>query len=231
MPTMLITGANRGIGLGFVAHYLAQGWQVFAACRQPESAKALHDLRENYPNKLTLIPLDVAREDNIRAAYEVVRGQTAKLDVLINNAGIFHKSSDSGEVTAEGLRQSFEVNTIAPFLIGRTFADLLGTGGKLVNITMPTQPVTKLTRTENHAYVASRYALNALTKMLALEFAERGIITVALYPGYLQTDMNGHAAEAKPLSEGIPLAAAVIDSLTPDHNGQCLLHNGSVYEW
>jgi len=231
MPTILITGANRGIGLGFVRHYLAQGWHVFAACRQPDNAGSLHDLRQNYPNQLTIILLDVTDEASIRAAYETLHAQTNGLDVLLNNAGVLHKSDQMHGVTADSLRQSFEVNTIAPFIMAQQFLDLLGTGAKLVNITMPTPSITKWPRKDNHAYIASRYALNILTKMLALELGERGIITVGLYPGYLQTDMNQHATEAKPVSEGIPLAAAVIDSLTPDHNGQCFLPDGKHYEW
>jgi NAD(P)-dependent dehydrogenase (short-subunit alcohol dehydrogenase family) len=67
--------------------------------------------------------------------------------------------------------------------------------------------------------------------MLAIELGESGLITVALYPGYLQTDMNQYAAEAKPVDEGIPLAARVIDGLSMDDNGKCFMPDGKVYEW
>lgn len=231
MPTVLITGANRGIGLGFVQHYLAQGWNVFAASRHVDDVAALHQALESYPDHLKFLPLEVTDELGIHSAHNALRAQTSYLDVLINNAGVLHKSESVGTVTADGLRQSFEVNTIAPFMIARQFAKMLKPGSKLVNITMPTSPISQWTRTENHAYIASRYALNVLTKMLALELGEHGVITVGLYPGYLQTDINQHAADAKPVAEGIPLAVAVIDSLTIQHNGKCLLPDGKLYDW
>ncbi len=231
MPAIFITGANRGIGLGLAAHYVAQGWHVFAACRQPEQASALHEAEQHYPGLLTLVALDVTADASIDTAWQQVSAKTTHLDVLINNAGVLHPSAKADDLTAVMLREAFAVNTIAPFMVARRFGDLLHAGAKLVNITMPTQPITRLVRRENHAYVASRYALNALTKMLALEWAERGIISVGLYPGYLQTDMNQHAAAAKPLTEGIPLVANVIATLTAEHNGLCLLPDGKAYEW
>jgi NAD(P)-dependent dehydrogenase (short-subunit alcohol dehydrogenase family) len=99
-----------------------------------------------------------------------------------------------------------------------------------VNLTAPTPPISKYPRAVNHAYMASRYALNALTKMIALEWESKGIITVALWPGYISTDMNRDPAAA-PVETAIPLAAQVIDSLTADHNGCCLLPDGTRYDW
>lgn len=129
--------------------------------------------------------------------------------------------------------KSFAVNTVAPMMVIQAFVDLLekGENPKIVNITMPTPPISKLPKMGNHHYVASRYALNGLTKLTALELAEKGIITVGLYPGYLKTDMNNHSEQAANIEEGIPLAADVIDGLTMEQNGLALLPNGKVYEW
>jgi NAD(P)-dependent dehydrogenase (short-subunit alcohol dehydrogenase family) len=233
MQNIFITGANRGIGFGFAQHYLAQGARVFAGCRVPEKAAQLHELQARYGDSLVIIPLEVTDESSLRAAHQAISAATTSLDMLINNAGVLHSSHDASEVTAEGLRESFDVNAIAPLMVAKQFVDLLQAGNtpKIVNITMPTPPISKWTRTENHAYIASRYATNALTKMLALEFGGKGIITVALHPGYLQTDMNNYAAIAKPVAEGIGMPAGVIDALTMEQNGLCFLSDGKVYDW
>ena len=118
-------------------------------------------------------------------------------------------------------------------MVAKAFIELLRAGApsKLVNITMPTQPISKLDRTENHPYIVSRYALNSLTKMLALELAEFGITTIGLYPGMIQTDMNQYSAEAVPAAEGILKAVTTIESITPDQNGLALLPDGTTYNW
>jgi NAD(P)-dependent dehydrogenase (short-subunit alcohol dehydrogenase family) len=113
------------------------------------------------------------------------------------------------------------------------FEDLLavGTSPRIINITGPTPPITKLPLRNNQIYMVSRYAHNALTKMVALELIEKGIITVGLWPGYIRTDMNQMDADATPPEEGIPPAVDAIESLTLEHNGYCLLADGRVYEW
>jgi NAD(P)-dependent dehydrogenase (short-subunit alcohol dehydrogenase family) len=231
MQTILVTGANRGIGLGFVQYYLSQGERVFATYRA--RGERLFELQLQYPERLTIVALDVTDYESIEAARGVVGDVTQSLDVLLNNAGVFFPSESFKEATGEGLLESFRVNAIAPLRMAKRFVDLLEAGNnpRLVNITMPTPPLAKLTRTANHSYVASRYALNALTKMLALELAEKGIITAALWPGFLRTDMNNMNLEATPVAEGIPAAAKVIDSLTMEHNGTCLLPDGKIYDW
>ena len=118
-------------------------------------------------------------------------------------------------------------------MVARAFVELLRAGApsKLVNITMPTPPISKWTRLENQIYVASRYALNSLTKMIALEFCKLGITTIGLYPGMIQTDMNEYSPEAIPAEEGIPKAVDTIQRITPDQNGLALLPDGTVYDW
>jgi NAD(P)-dependent dehydrogenase (short-subunit alcohol dehydrogenase family) len=233
MQNIFITGANRGIGLGFAWYYLTHNARVFAGCRTPDQATRLKELQAQYGDKLVIVSLEVTDEDSIRIARQIIGGMTDKLDLLINNAGVFHKSRSLSEVTTDGLNDSFAVNVTAPMIVTKHFVDLLrgGHNPKIVNITMPTPPIAKWTRLENHAYIGSRYATNALTKMLALELGSEGITTAALHPGYLQTDMNNHSAEAVPVEEGIGTAASVIDSLTMEQNGLCFLSNGKAYDW
>lgn len=230
MTDILITGTNRGIGLGFTKHYLAKGARVFAGCRNPSG---LNDLKTQYGDQLVIVELDVTVADSIRKAREIVEQHTDSLDLLINNAGILQPAQSFKDISSEALMKSFAVNTVAPIMVIQAFVDLLekGENPKIINITMPTPPISKLPQMGNHHYVASRYALNGLTKLTALELAEKGIITVGLYPSYLKTDMNNHAEQAANVEEGIPIAAEVIDKLTMEQNGLALLPNGKVYEW
>jgi NAD(P)-dependent dehydrogenase (short-subunit alcohol dehydrogenase family) len=85
--------------------------------------------------------------------------------------------------------------------------------------------------TVNHHYIASRYALNALVKMAAVELGQAGIVTIALYPGYIQTDMNQHDAKAEPADTAVPKLVPLIANLTAEQNGLCLMPDGSSFDW
>jgi NAD(P)-dependent dehydrogenase (short-subunit alcohol dehydrogenase family) len=171
MLSIFITGTNRGIGLAFVREYLARGELVFAACRLPAAASHLQQLKQIYGNQLVLLRLDVTDPTGLKAAAERIQQHISSLDILINNAGVFFPSTSISDLHPEALTESFAVNSIAPLLVSQRFLLLLRTSSspKIVNITAPTRPLSQLERTEHHSYVASRYALNALTKMMALE--------------------------------------------------------------
>lgn len=233
MNNVLVTGANRGIGLAFVQEYLQRGSRVIATCRQPSQAKQLHELQQTYGEALIIQQMDVADPQQIAACQAEVAKRVDALHLLINNAGILRQSERLAEIEMHDLLDSFQINAAGPVMVAKAFLELLRAGApsELVNITMPTQPISKLDRTENHPYIASRYALNSLTKMLAIELAEFGITTIGLYPGMIQTDMNQYSAEAVPAAEGIPIAVNTIESITPDQNGLAFLPDGSIYNW
>jgi NAD(P)-dependent dehydrogenase (short-subunit alcohol dehydrogenase family) len=233
MNNVLVTGANRGIGLAFVSAYLQRGSRVIATCRQPSQASELHELQQTYGESIIILPMDVADPQQIAACQAEVAKRIDALHLLINNAGILRQSARLAEIEMHDLMDSFQVNAAGPVMVAKAFLELLRAGApsKLVNITMPTRPVSNWTRTDNHPYIASRYALNSLTKMLALELAGFGITTIGLYPGMIQTDMNGYSVEAVPAAEGIPLAINTIESITPDQNGLAILPDGTIYNW
>lgn len=233
MNNVLVTGANRGIGLAFVSEYLQRGDRVIATCRQPSQATQLHELQRTYDESLIILPMNVVDPQQISACQTEVSKRVDVLHLLINNAGILRQSARLAEIEMQDLMDSFQVNAAGPVMVAKAFVELLRAGApsKLVNITMPTQPISKLDRTENHPYIVSRYALNSLTKMLALELAEFGITTIGLYPGMIQTDMNEYSAEAVPAAEGIPQAVNTIESITPGQNGLAILPDGTIYNW
>lgn len=233
MNNVLITGANRGIGVAFVSEYLQRGSRVIATCRQPSQANHLHELQRAHGDALIILPMDVANPQQIAACQAEVTKRVDALHLLINNAGILRQAGQLAEIEMHDLVESFQINAAGPVIVAKAFLELLRAGvpSKLVNITMPTQPISKLTRTENHPYIASRYALNSLTKMMALELKEHGITTIGLYPGMIQTDMNQYSAEAVPAAEGIPIAVSAIENITPDQNGLAILPDGTIYDW
>jgi NAD(P)-dependent dehydrogenase (short-subunit alcohol dehydrogenase family) len=226
---VLITGASRGIGYALTREYLARGARVFAGVRDPASAPALRALADE---NLVVVPLDVRSEQDIRAAGEMVASVSDGLDLLINNAGVHHASNRLAEVDGERMRELLDINTVGPLLVAQQFVPRLRPGGRLVNITMPTRPIAEIIRaTTDHAFVASRYALNALTKMIAVELAGTERIVVALWPGYLRTDMNSHAEDATPLEAAIPGVVDLIERLGAADHGACLMPDGSHFPW
>src|SRR5574341_1254240 len=105
MRHILVTGANRGIGLEFVRQYAALGERVYAAARHPQEAGDVRALAHQYPEQLTIIPLDVADQSSVEAAYCEVSRHTDQLDILVNNAGIYLRGERPGTLTREWFRE------------------------------------------------------------------------------------------------------------------------------
>lgn len=234
METVLITGANRGIGLALTRAFLASGYRVIASCRNPNAATALQALETDHPGELHLVELDVVDPASLANLVPTVEQICDCIDVLVNNAGILLPSDSFRQISAAGLRQSFAVNSIAPLMVWQTLLPLLKKAARprIVNMTMPTRALSLLqNRTSNHHYIASRYALNALVKMAADELAEEGLVTIALYPGYVQTDMNDYDAQAETADTAVPKLVPLIAALTAAQNGLCLLPDGSSFDW
>jgi NAD(P)-dependent dehydrogenase (short-subunit alcohol dehydrogenase family) len=228
MTDVMITGASRGIGLALTREFLARVARVFAAVRDPDRAAALAALATD---RLEVIALDVRSQHDIDAAGELVASRCGGLDLLINNAGVLHHSARLADVDGQQMLDLLSVNAVGPLLVAQRFLPLLRPTARLVNITMPTRPLGDLTRTENHAFIASRYALNALTRMIAVELTGTSQVVAALWPGYLRTDLNDHAEKATPLDEAIPGVADRIEQLGPADHGACVLPDGTHFPW
>jgi NAD(P)-dependent dehydrogenase (short-subunit alcohol dehydrogenase family) len=233
MTDVLITGASRGIGYALTRAYLARGARVFAVVRDPDRAPAVRALAADPAagDRIVIVPLDVTSTSDIPAAVAAVAAYTDGLDLLINNAGGGSVSTGLAGVDAARMLDAFRLNTIAPVLITQRFLGLLRPAGRLVNMTMPSRPIGALSRSGDLAFVASRYALNVMTRMIANELGDDGPIVVALWPGYLRTDLNGNTAEATPLDEAIPGLVDLIERLGPADHGTCLRPDGSRVDW
>ena len=238
MEHILITGANRGLGLEFTRHYLERGERVFAGCRKPSAAPSLHALQAKYPQRLSVVALDVADADAIRASHRAVHSQTDRLDVLINNAGIYSSGGSDepserlGALSFEDALVVLRVNAVAPLLVAQQFLDLLRAGhnAKIIGISSGYGSVSGNTGGFPYYYSASKAALNMFMRSLAADAKRWGITTVLLDPGWVRTDMGGPGAPVTP-EEAVRSMVRLIDSLTLRQNGRFLTWRGGEQDW
>ena len=238
MLHILVTGANRGLGLEFTCQYLERGEQVYAGCRQPAAATALRALQARYPQRLSIVTLDVADTNTIQALHQVVQSQTDRLDVLINNAGIYSSggsdepSEQLGKLTCEDALTVLRVNAVGPLLVAQQCLGLLKAGehAKIINISSGYGSVSGNSGGFPYYYSASKAALNMFMRSLAADAKRWGITTVLLDPGWVRTDMGGPGAPMTP-EKAARSMIRLIDSLTPRHNGRFLDRQGHDQAW
>ncbi len=233
---VLITGANRGLGLEFVKRYLKRGEDVIAGCRIPDEADALHKLQNRYPNNLLILRLDVTQKSLRESVHNRVKRKFGGLDLLINNAGIRSGGDEDsytlGDLHAEDILKVFKVNAVSPLMMVEQFVNLLREGEtpRVINITSFLGSIESKTWVFRYSYCASKAALNMFSKMLSLELEEQGIIVVALHPGYVRTSLGGRNAPLSP-KQSIEGMIKVIDSLTMKHSGRFLGWDGGEVPW
>ncbi|TDK19542.1 SDR family oxidoreductase [Luteimonas aestuarii] len=202
-PHALVTGANRGIGLALVQQLLASGHRVVATCRQPGRATMLNPLAGEYPGRLHVLPLDVAEP---KSHTELVRelplvlgedddGAPGRLDLLVNNAGVLHSGERFGSLTAANFDDSFRTNALGPLLLAQALAPLLADGARIVNLSSRLGAISLAERFGTPSYNMSKAALNMATVLLARALEDRGIVAIAISPGWVRTDMGGEDAE------------------------------------
>ena len=228
----LISGANRGIGLEFTRQSLARGEHVIAACRHPGKATALNALAGEHPGRLHVLPLDVA-DPKSRASLvhdlPLVLGDD-RLDLLVNNAGVLHSGERFGHVEAAILEDSFRTNAIGPFLLAQALAPLLNDGARIANLSSVMASIASRGEFRSPSYCASKAAQNMLTVQLAQAVAARGIVVLALHPGWVQTEMGGEHATV-PTADAVRGLLQVVDGATPAQSGSFLDWRGGALPW
>lgn len=227
MNKVLITGANRGIGLGLVQYYLSAGWSVMACARQPASSSSLQLLAEQFAEQIKLVQLDVSDDASIKQ----LSGLSGKLDLVINNAGVSF-DENFGHWASAGFEQSFKVNAIGPALVVQALVPLLKTASTLVNITSGMGSLALNINPGNglDAYAMSKAALNVLTQRLAGKAELQGRIVVCMNPGWIKTDMGGDEAPGS-VDAVAEEMAETIHHLKPEQSGQFLSASGELVEW
>lgn len=222
MPTILITGANRGLGLEFARQYAAAGWRVLATVRDPLSGKAASDAGAEVYVADVSDPASVQRLKGALAGVE--------LDVLLNNAGIYGENQSFGAVDPDGFMKVMRTNALAPLKMAEAFADQL-TGRKIIaTVSSLMGSIAENTSGNFYAYRASKAAVNMIMKTLALDLAARGVTAIALSPGWVQTDMGGPSAPLTP-PEAIAGMRAVLDKVSLNDSGKFFHFDGRELPW
>lgn len=224
MSTVLITGAARGLGLDFTRQYAAKGWKIHACARNRDGLKGIDG--DIHPHDLEVTDYDAVTSLAKELSAEAI-------DVLICNAGIGGErgSAPLGAVDAEAWRQIFEVNTLAPLMMAQAFVEHVAcsTERKLIAISSILGSIAN-NAGGRYIYRASKTALNMEWNCLARDLAPRGMICVALHPGWVQTDMGGSTATLT-IEQSVPPMVKTIAALKPSDNGRFLQYDGTELAW
>lgn len=228
MSTVLITGANRGIGLEFIKQYAEAGWQVLACCRELKSAHALNSLATQYPNIKTY-PLDVANFAQIDALAKQLSDMP--IDVLINNAGIY-PSGGLSDADVSAWLDGFKVNAIAPLKIATAFTPHIAKSQlkKIATLSSKMGSIDDNTSGGSYMYRSTKTAVNMVMKSLSIDLAPTGIAVVTLHPGWVDTDMGGPNALINTQTSVTGLRK-VIDSLNLSNTGKFIAYDGKQIAW
>jgi NAD(P)-dependent dehydrogenase (short-subunit alcohol dehydrogenase family) len=231
MAAILITGANRGLGFEFASQYLADGWRVFAACRNPAAASKLRRLAEDTAGMLKIVAMDVTDSESIRNAAAQLKD--VAMDVLINSAGIAGASGQhTGNVDYESWAQVFTVNTMGPLRVLESFSDHIARSKRrlVITITSGMGSLADNTSGGSIAYRSSKAAVNMVMRSAAINLAPRGVACVLLNPGWVRTDMGGAKAPLSP-QESVTAMRRLIDTFGPNQTGKFYNYDGREYPW
>jgi len=233
---MLITGANRGIGLECTRLFSADAsWRIYASCREPQRALQLQSLARGCAADLRILALDITDSLSMQAAVGRLRDEAGRLDLLINNAGIFpkgtHQSQRLGALGAEALTQVIATNAVAPLLLTQACRELLQ-GGEEACVVMVSSGMGSLARAGGNAYGyrMSKAAMNMAMRVLAHDPAMDGVHSFAVHPGWVRTDMGGAAADISARESAQGLQALITNRKARD-SGKFFRYDGMELEW
>jgi NAD(P)-dependent dehydrogenase (short-subunit alcohol dehydrogenase family) len=234
--TVLITGANRGLGLEYCRQLASAGWQVLACTRAPDRAPTLRELADAHGDRVRLLRLDVADEGEVEALARDMEGRV--IDMLINNAGTFGPEGSPGGMRYQSLahmdyaiwRDILEVNLLAPFRLTVALAPNLRLAKRPVVVMLSSDlgSIGNNRMGHSHAYRTSKAGLNMLTKGIANEW--RDLIVISMAPGWCKTELGGNEAEIDP-AESVRAQVRTFASLNASHSGQFLDRFGAPVAW
>jgi len=221
--TVVITGANRGLGLEFARQYAAAGAKVVGTARDPETATELA------ATGARVLPLDVTDGASVAALAKALGG--TEIALLVNNAGINGGVSTEEGVDYDRIARILEVNTIGPMRVTHALTPHLAAAGdaRVVNVSSIMGSIERSSG-GGLGYRESKAALNMFTRSYAMEHRADGMVCIAVHPGWVRTDMGGERAPLEP-AESIRGLRAVIEGLTAEHTGRFFQHDGEELPW
>lgn len=220
MKHVVITGANRGIGLEFARHYHTAGWQVSGICREtsPELEKYVFQVIDM---------IDITNPESIEQLVTALQGKT--IDLLINNAGLL-QDEVLGSIDYASLQQQMEINAFAPLRVSEALLPNLQTGSKIANITSRMGSIADNDSGGRYGYRASKAAFNALGRSLAIDLKGQGIAVAQLHPGYVKTRMVNFGGLIT-TEESVAGLCKLIENLTLENTGSFWHTNGEELPW
>ena len=227
MSCILITGANRGLGLGLARAFAADGWQVIAAVRRHSP-----ELDALAPAGVEIHTLNLCSDDDL-SALAASLGERP-LDVLVNNAGRMARPRHQGfgEVDRALWHELFDINLFTPVRLAELLLPNLERAerGRIVTLSSMLGSMALNDHGGLYAYRASKAGVNAIMKSMAIDLEPHGIIAAALHPGWVRTDMGGAGADLD-IETSVQGMKQVIEGLTPDQSGSLLAWNGNELPW
>ncbi|MGI9272620.1 MAG: SDR family oxidoreductase [Woeseiaceae bacterium] len=222
--TVLITGANRGIGLELARQYEADGWQVIGTARKPDAATELHAL------DVQIVQLDVTEQESVDRMAASLSDQP--IDVLINNAGILPMVRSISAIDFDQFNYIMAVNAVGPIRVTQALLPNLRAGHskKIINTTSVLGSIGGNSSGGFYGYRESKAALNMFTRSLAAELGSEGFTCIVMHPGWVRTDMGGPNAPTL-VHESAQGIRSVIENIEPSDNGSFWTHEGEILPW
>jgi NAD(P)-dependent dehydrogenase (short-subunit alcohol dehydrogenase family) len=234
MSRVLITGANRGLGLEFVRQYAADGWDVIATSRSPEKSTELQEL-ERKNSKVSLNALDVTSAKSVETLAHGLSGQA--IDLLVLNSAIYTRNGNKiGEIDFEGWREAIETNLLGAVRVAQALLENVAASKQkqIAAISTGMGSVQALKSTIEfgavYQYRTSKTALNMAMSILAKELEPRGISVVIFDPGWVKTDMGGPNAALTP-EQSIGGMRKVLAGNPMDLTGKFVGYDGGIRPW
>lgn len=231
MPTVLITGASRGLGLEFARQYAADGWRVIAACRKPAAAKALKAVKGAKGGTVSIEKLDVDDDASVTALSKKYARDA--IDLLVNNAGIYGpREMTPDNIDYAAWERVLRTNTMAPLRVAAAFLPQVAKSDRktIATVTSWMGSVAANEGGGHYLYRSSKAAVNMVMKSLSIDVADKGVTVVLLHPGWVKTDMGGPDAAIE-APESVTGMRAVIAKAKKKDSGKFFNYDGSPMPW
>ena len=230
MINVLITGANRGLGLGFVRSFLEKNVNVICTSRNISGSKELLKCEKKHPNNIEILELDLLKENSGKTLSDLLSDKP--IDILINNAGVGSSNQNFDVVSSKPWLEVLKVNLIAPLMITQSIIENIkkSSAKKIYFLSSQLGSIAENTSGGMYIYRSSKTGLNQVVKSLSVDLRVHGITVVSLHPGWVKTDMGGPNAPVS-IEESIEGMMRVIKTTDIRDTGRFLNYDGRELPW